>query len=82
MGEIIKPLLIILLVFVILLIITDFVEDAISNNRYNNGICQVCGGNYIYQQAIGHHFTTGYIYRCNKCGNLIEVNIYYNEENE
>lgn len=35
-----------------------------------------CGGRYVYQQAVGHRYTTTYIYRCDKCGRVIEVKNY------
>lgn len=41
--------------------------------EYNNGVCKVCGGHYEYQQAVGHYYFTDYIYKCDKCGNVIEV---------
>ena len=45
--------------------------------KWNNGICSKCGGTYTYQQAIGHHCDTNYIYICDSCGKLIEVDTYY-----
>ena len=47
-----------------------------TNERYkgiwNDGYCE-CGGHWIYEQAVGHRVTTTYIYRCDKCGKIIEV---------
>lgn len=44
--------------------------------KYNNGICPVCGGQYVYSQAIVHRSRTGYIYICDECGHLIELDQY------
>lgn len=40
--------------------------------QHNDGICK-CGGQYEFVQAVGHKFDTSYIYKCNKCGKIIEV---------
>ena len=47
-----------------------------SSSEYNNGICKWCGGNFVYQQAVGHRHGTSYIYICDKCGHMIEINYY------
>lgn len=38
----------------------------------HDGICK-CGGQYEFVQAVGHKFDTSYIYKCNKCGKIIEI---------
>lgn len=48
-----------------------------EKNFYNG--CQ-CGGHWEYQQAVGHQVYTGYIYKCDKCGDIIESDKYYKEE--
>ena len=62
---------------ILLLIIVLFIESCASNDIYNNGICKICGGNYEFYQAVGHRYTTNYLYKCEKCGNIIEVNQLY-----
>lgn len=47
--------------------------------KYNGGTCK-CGGNYVYQQAIGHANDTDYIYICDKCGDMIELDSYRPQE--
>ena len=68
--------------FVVLLLILCFVllfiQSCSSSNNYNNGVCRVCGGHYEFQNTVGHAYTTNYVYKCDKCGNLIETNSYYN----
>ena len=38
---------------------------------WNNGRCS-CGGEWVYEQAIGHKYDTDYIYKCDKCGTRYE----------
>lgn len=41
---------------------------------WNNGHCDVCGGTWKYEQAVGHRSVTSYIYVCEDCGKRIEIN--------
>lgn len=43
-----------------------------EDKKWNNGYCE-CGGHYEYQQAVGHQYTTSYIYQCDSCGKIIEL---------
>lgn len=40
---------------------------------WNNGRCDVCGGAWKYEQAVGHRSLTSYIYVCEDCGKRIEI---------
>ena len=40
---------------------------------WNNGHCDVCGGTWKYEQAVGHRSDTSYIYVCEDCGKRIEI---------
>ena len=40
---------------------------------WNNGHCDVCGGTWKYEQAVGHRYSTAYIYVCEDCGKRIEI---------
>lgn len=60
-------------ILILIIIVLMFVSRACSSIRYNDGICKLCGGRYIYQQAVGHKYSTNYIYKCEKCGHVIEV---------
>ena len=62
---------------ILLIIIVLFIQSCASSNLYNNGICRICGGNYEFYQAVGHQYFTNYLYKCDKCGNIIEVNQIY-----
>lgn len=44
--------------------------------EYNNGQCTQCGGTYTYQQAVGHHYFTYYVYICDHCGKMVETGRY------
>jgi len=66
-------------VLIIIIIVLWFIESIAGSNVYNNGICRNCGGHYVFQNAVGHYHSTNYAYKCDKCGNLIEVNTYYKE---
>lgn len=51
--------------------------NALSAITYNNGIHEGCGGHWVYETAIGHQYTTSYIYQCDKCGITIEISEKY-----
>lgn len=40
---------------------------------WNYGRCDVCGGTWEYEQAVGHRYATSYIYVCDNCGKRIEI---------
>ena len=71
-----KILLISIISTVIILVISFLIVYSIGkqneNKRWNNGKCE-CGGDWVYEQAVGHSFYTSYLYRCNQCGKTIEV---------
>lgn len=41
--------------------------------KYNDGVCKACGGHYVYEQAVGHRYSTSYLYRCDGCDAIIEI---------
>ena len=45
-----------------------------DNKLWNDGHCDVCGGTWEYEQAVGHRSATSYIYVCPGCGKRIEIN--------
>ena len=49
--------------------ITTYHEDKL----WNDGYC-TCGGQWEYEQGIGHKYSTSFIYVCNKCGKRAEFN--------
>lgn len=49
-----------------------WVGSSISDfNTWNGGYCS-CGGHWVYQQAVGHRYSTHYIYKCDTCGEIHE----------
>ena len=40
---------------------------------WNDGHCDICGGAWVYEQAVGHRSSTSYIYVCEDCGKRIEL---------
>jgi len=64
-------------ILIIILVVVWLIETGVSTNVYNNGICRNCGGTYIYQQAVGRGHYVHYLYKCNKCNDIIETNTYF-----
>lgn len=64
------------LIFMGILILFLFIlyscTSTLSAITYNNGIHQGCGGHWIYEAPVGHHYSTNFIYQCDKCGMTIE----------
>ena len=59
-----------LLAFMFLIV---YLSDKYQDEMFNNGICKECGGTYVYLQAVGHRDKTGFLYECDQCGNVIEI---------
>ena len=69
---------IIMLIICIIAIFTIHSCGAImSATTYNDGVHKGCGGHWVYETAIGHQYTTSYIYHCDKCGITVELNDRY-----
>ncbi len=49
------------------------IETKHEDKLWNNGRCDVCGGVWNYEQAVGHRYETSYIYVCDGCGKRIEI---------
>ena len=58
-----------ILLCLILLILTLLGNS--DRNNWNNGY-HSCGGQWIYQGAVGHAYSTGYLYGCDNCGKTQE----------
>lgn len=74
-SEIKARLIVILLLIVVIFFIFE-IDGCVAHDTYNNGHCP-CGGHYVYMQAVGHRYTTDYLYKCDKCGRTIEIANYY-----
>ncbi len=73
-----KELTIIIICLLIVIIMLYACGEAIENNEWNDGHCPVCGSEWRYVEAVGHRYSTAYIYVCDKCNTHIEV---HNEPN-
>ena len=68
---------IIFIFLMILLFITRVCSVTTSTKIYNNGIHEGCGGHWVYDTAVGHRYTTNFIYQCDKCGITVELSEKY-----
>ena len=64
---------IIFLILIAVLIVGVLIDRKLDNKLWNNGHCPVCGSEWEYEQAVGHYYSTSYMYICNKCGRRIEI---------
>lgn len=48
-------------------------SESHDDKLWNDGHCDVCGGAWQYEQAVGHRSSTSYIYVCEDCGKRIEI---------
>jgi len=71
------PGIISIIVTILLLVALFFglLEASIKHDErlWNDGHCNVCGGIWEYEQAVGHRSATSYIYVCSDCGKRIEL---------
>lgn len=72
LTEIIGIILIVLL-FVALFFGIYKASKKYDDKLWNGGHCDVCGGTWEYEQAVGHRSSTSYIYVCRNCGKRIEI---------
>lgn len=73
-GEILGVLLVLAALFALIIGLTKCRAD-LDAADWNNGYCD-CGGHWRYEQAVGHQYRTSYIYKCDECGNRIEISTY------
>ena len=65
----------IFIVCVFILVVTficNFIMNSNEKKKWNDGYCS-CGGKWEYEQAVGHYYSTHYIYVCDTCGKRIEL---------
>lgn len=68
-----KAAIIIALILIAIIIVTVIIGKNHDNKLWNYGRCPVCGSEWEYEQAVGHYYSTSYMYVCNKCGRRIEI---------
>lgn len=63
-----------IILFTVVFILGVVKYHEISDNKlWNGGHCDICGGTWQYEQAVGHRFATSYIYICDGCQKRIEI---------
>ena len=79
MNSDLKSRLFVLAIAVLIWFIFTECQGAISTDTWNHGRCK-CGGHWVYQQAISRGYygmSTRYMYKCDKCGRIVELTNYY-----
>lgn len=66
-------IIVVLLLFVAIIFGTYKASIKHDEKLWNGGHCDVCGGTWQYEQAVGHRSSTSYIYICEDCGKRIEL---------
>ena len=67
----IQSYLVLLAIFAAFWILSEIIGSIKDTANWNNGYHE-CGGEWTYQQAIGHKYSTKYLYECDKCGETYE----------
>lgn len=60
-------------IVIALFIFCAFLDKKYDDKLWNQGRCPECGSEWEYEQAVGHYYSTSYMYVCNKCGRRIEI---------
>ena len=72
MKDIIGYVILIILIIVFIIGVGIGAVKYSDEKAWNNGRCE-CGGHFEYEQAVGHQYSTSYIYTCDSCGKHIEI---------
>lgn len=57
---------------ILMIVVVTLLVSFFDTKSWNDGHCK-CGGNWVYEQAVGHEYFTTYLYTCDKCGKAIEI---------
>lgn len=60
-------------ILIVVIISAAVIDRKLDDRLWNYGHCPACGSEWEYEQAVGHYYTTQYIYVCNECGKRIEI---------
>ena len=66
-----KDEIIVKLTLIVICLVILFICWLGDGTAWNGGHCS-CGGNWVYKEAVGHRYTTDYIYECDSCGRMHE----------
>ena len=58
-------------IVIIFLLSILLIGSCVNDSKWNDGHCE-CGGNWVYDQPVGHQYSTNYLYECDKCGRVYE----------
>lgn len=72
----------VLLVVILICIVCAMISSYHSKTEWNGGYHIYDNGKWEYQQAVGHRYSTYYMYKCSKCGKVVELDDYYQEVEE
>ncbi len=72
-----KESIIMIFVLIFIIFLSYSCSVTVSDHIYNNGIHEGCGGHWVYDTAVGHRYTTNFIYQCDKCGMTVELSEKY-----
>ena len=64
-------------IIILILFLSHSCSSMLSAITYNNGIHEGCGGHWVYDTAVGHRYSTNFIYQCDKCGMTVELDEKY-----
>lgn len=76
MRDVLQEIIIIILialVFVAFFFYLHLASISREDKTWNGGHCDICGGTWKYDQAVGHRSSTTFIYVCGNCGKRIEL---------
>lgn len=68
-----KAATIIFLILIAIIVGIVIIGENYNNKLWNGGHCPTCGSEWEYEQAVGHYYSTAYIYVCSGCGRRIEI---------
>lgn len=72
-----KESIIMIFILIFIIFLSYSCSVTVSDYTYNNGIHKGCGGHWVYDTAVGHRYTTNFIYQCDKCGITVELSEKY-----
>lgn len=75
MKKIIIDILLLILAIIGIITIVGASVFMESEDKTDEHICNECGGNLVYKQAVPHLFKTSIVYECEKCGKVYEVSV-------
>lgn len=66
-------IIVVIILAIVLALLADISVERAKIEEYNNGVCKQCGGKYEFFQAVGHQYSTAYVYKCRQCGKMLEL---------